>query len=88
MARISTYALDTSISGSDKLVGTDAEDNNVTKNYQIDNFITFISGNLNLQAFADDAAAGTGGITSGELYKTSGEGDSPLDVAGIVMVKE
>lgn len=61
MARISTYALDTSISNNDKLVGTDAEDSNITKNYKIDAFIAFVSGNLNLQAFADDAAAGTGG---------------------------
>ena len=51
MARISTYALDTSISNNDKLVGTDAEDSNITKNYKIDAFIAFVSGNLNLQAF-------------------------------------
>jgi len=88
MARISTYALDTSISNNDKLVGTDAEDSNITKNYKIDAFIAFVSGNLNLQAFADDAAAGAGGIASGKLYKTSGSGASPLNVAGIVMVKQ
>jgi len=88
MARISTYALDTSISNNDKLVGTDAEDSNITKNYKIDAFIAFVSGNLNLQAFADDAAAGTGGIASGKLYKTSGTAAAPLNVAGIVMVKQ
>ena len=88
MARISTYALDASISTDDKLVGTDAEDSNITKNYQIGAFMTFITGNLNLDAFADDAAAGVGGIVSGKLYKTSGTGASPLNVAGIVMVKQ
>tara|TARA_R100000951_G_scaffold91610_1_gene79986 strand:- start:39 stop:305 length:267 start_codon:yes stop_codon:yes gene_type:complete len=88
MARISTYALDASISTDDKLVGTDAEDSNITKNYQIGAFMAFITGNLNLDAFADDAAAGVGGIVSGKLYKTSGTGASPLNVAGIVMVKQ
>ena len=34
MARISTYALDTIISNSDKLVGTDAENSENTKNYK------------------------------------------------------
>ena len=88
MARISTYALDASISTDDKLVGTDAEDSNITKNYQIGAFMAFITSNLNLDAFADDAAAGVGGIVSGKLYKTSGTGASPLNVAGIVMVKQ
>ena len=41
-----------------------------------------------LQSFADDAAAGTGGIAQNELYQTSGAGSAPLNVAGIVMVKQ
>jgi len=36
MARITTYALDSNISLNDKLVGTDADDNSITKNYSID----------------------------------------------------
>ena len=35
MARISTYALDPSISRNDLLVGTDAEDSNITKNFSV-----------------------------------------------------
>jgi len=50
MARITTYALDTTISSLDKLVGTDADDSNLTKNYQINTLISFIAANLNLQA--------------------------------------
>ena len=42
MARISTYPLDTSISVSDLLVGTDAEDSNVTKNFSVGNLTDFI----------------------------------------------
>ena len=41
-----------------------------------------------LQSFADDAAAGAGGIAQNELYQTSGAGAAPLNVAGIVMVKQ
>lgn len=36
MARITTYELDSNISLNDKLVGTDADDNSITKNYSID----------------------------------------------------
>lgn len=88
MARITTYALDATISNLDKLVGTDADDSNITKNYQINTLISFIAKNLNLQAFDDDAAAGVGAIASGALYKTTGNGAAPLNVAGIVMVKQ
>ena len=35
MARITTYELDSNISLQDKLVGTDAEDNNLTKNFSV-----------------------------------------------------
>jgi len=43
MARISKYALDTSISNLDKLVGTDAEDSNITKNYTVESIGEFIA---------------------------------------------
>ena len=43
MARISTYALDTSISSLDILVGSDAEDSNITKNFKIGDLAAFIS---------------------------------------------
>ena len=35
MARIATYSQDTSISADDLLVGSDAEDSNITKNYRV-----------------------------------------------------
>lgn len=88
MARIAKYPQDASISVDDLLVGTDADDSNLTKNYQINTLISFIAANLNLQAFDDDAAAGVGEIASGALYKTTGNGAAPLNVAGIVMVKQ
>ena len=46
MARISTYAIDSTIEGSDKLLGTDANSNSslATKNYTIDSLKEYISG--------------------------------------------
>lgn len=41
-----------------------------------------------LPAFADDAAAGAGGILTNMLYQTNGSGSAPLNVAGIVMIKQ
>ena len=48
-------------------------------------------GNLTLQnipVFDDDAAAGVGGLTAGMLYQTTGSGAAPLNVAGILMIKQ
>jgi len=41
-----------------------------------------------LPSYADDAAAGVGGLLQGDRYQTSGAGASPLNVAGIVMIKQ
>lgn len=45
MARISTYALDTDIKGTDKLIGTDVENNSVTKNFTVSDLTAFIAEN-------------------------------------------
>lgn len=42
----------------------------------------------NLPAFADDAAAGVGGLTVGMMYQTDGTALNPLNVAGIMMIKQ
>ena len=57
MARISKYALDTSISNLDKLVGTDAEDSNITKNFLIGDLSAFITGQ-------SPGSPGSGTVTS------------------------
>lgn len=36
----------------------------------------------------DDVAAGLGGLSAGYLYQTTGAGAAPLNVAGIVMIKQ
>ena len=42
----------------------------------------------NHPAYDDDTAAGVAGLTAGQHYQTTGSGASPLNVAGIVMVKQ
>ena len=45
--------------------------------------------NLNsLGSYADDAAAGAAGVPQNGLYQTDGTGVAPLNVAGIVMIKQ
>ena len=41
-----------------------------------------------LDAHADDAAAGAAGLVQNQLYQTDGTGAAPLNVAGIVMIKQ
>lgn len=43
MARIATYSQDTSISADDLLIGTDAEDSNITKNYKVGDLRSFMT---------------------------------------------
>jgi len=47
--------------------------------------ITFTN---SLPAHADDAAAGTAGLTAGQMYQTDGTGAAPLNAAGILMIKQ
>lgn len=43
---------------------------------------------LTLAAFDDDAAAGVGGLSAGDMYQTTGSGAAPLNAAGILLVKQ
>ena len=43
MARITTYTIDGTITDDDKLLGTDAENANATKNYLVGDLATFIT---------------------------------------------
>jgi hypothetical protein len=42
----------------------------------------------NIPSYDDDTAAGTGGLVPGMIYMTTGGGANPLDVAGILMIKQ
>lgn len=42
----------------------------------------------NIPSYSDDTDAGLSGLTSGDIYQTNGTAVSPLDIAGILMVKQ
>jgi len=42
----------------------------------------------NIPSYDDDADAAASGLTSGSIYQTTGGGASPLDVPGILMIKQ
>lgn len=66
MARITTYALDSNISLNDKLVGTDADDNSITKNYSID---TLGDGLISLKSII----TGTGTLNTIPMFTPDGQ---------------
>ena len=41
-----------------------------------------------IYCFPVTISAGVAGLTTGQLYQTAGGGAAPLNVAGIVMVKQ
>jgi hypothetical protein len=43
---------------------------------------------VGLPFYSDDAAAGAGGLNTGDFYQTDGTGAAPLNVVGILMVKQ
>jgi hypothetical protein len=63
MAKISSYTVDTTVEGTDLLIGTDAGDNNNTKNYTVQSIATFAASNLLVtsSAPASSTSAGTAG---------------------------
>lgn len=59
MARISTYPVDSSVNGLDILIGSDADDANITKNYRINSISAYTKSTLNLGVTQVLAAADT-----------------------------
>ncbi len=60
MARITTYSIDSQIAAKDKLIGSDAQDSNITKNYLISDLANFI-GQSNTGAQGPTGPAGAQG---------------------------
>lgn len=87
MAIITTYPVATAESG-DYLLGTKTSTSgtqvNPTKNFTISSVVA--AGLGPFPKFDDDAAAVAGGLTTGDLYQTTGAGAAPLNAAGILMV--
>lgn len=70
MAKISSYTTDASVSYSDKLIGTDAEDSNITKNYTIGSILSLPLPSV--PVYADNTAALAGGLVAGNVYRITG----------------
>jgi hypothetical protein len=77
MAKISSYSTDATVSYTDKLIGTDAQDSNKTKNFTVGDILS-----LPLQSvpvYANNAAAKANGLVAGNIYRITG-----TDTAGVV----
>lgn len=70
--KISSYAVLSNPQLGDKLIGTDVNNMDVTKNFTIESlFELFSSSVFTLPTYASNAAAILGGLVQGQLYKNS-----------------
>jgi len=72
MAKISTYSTDATLSYTDKLIGTDSQDSNITKNYTIGSILSMPLPSV--PVYANNAAAIAGGLVPGNVYRITGGG--------------
>lgn len=72
MSNISSYAVDGSVSYNDKLIGTDAEDSNKTKNFTIGSILSMPLPSV--PVYANNAAAIAAGLVVGRVYRITGTG--------------
>jgi hypothetical protein len=77
MAKISSYSTDATVSYSDKLIGTDAQDSNITKNYTIGSILSMPLPSV--PVYANNTAAKAAGLVAGNIYRITG-----TDTAGVV----
>jgi hypothetical protein len=73
MSNISSYPTDGSVSYNDKLIGTDAEDSNKTKNFTIGSILSMPLPSV--PVYANNAAAIAGGLVVGRVYRITGTGN-------------
>jgi hypothetical protein len=77
MGKISTYNIDANVTIADKLIGSDAESSNETKNFLIGDILSLPFPNV--PVYANNAAALVGGLVIGNIYRITG-----TDQVGIV----
>lgn len=70
MAKISSYTTDAVVSYNDKLIGTDAQDSNITKNYTIGSLLSMPLPSV--PVYANNAAALAAGLVAGNVYRITG----------------
>jgi len=96
MPKIKTYDLITSLATNTKMVatnvgGTPADTTVNVSTEQIINMVgkyAVFTGPSAIPAYADEAAALAGGLATGKLFQTTGTAAAPLNVAGIIMIKQ
>lgn len=77
MGTINSYPNDGSVSYSDKLIGTDAEDSNKTKNFTIGSILSLPLPSV--PVYANNADAISAGLVAGNVYRITN-----TDFLGIV----
>ena len=70
MAKISSYSTDSTVSYTDKLIGTDAQDSNITKNYTIGSILSMPLPSV--PVYVNNAAALAAGLVAGNVYRITG----------------
>ena len=94
MARISTYALDSAINDQDKLIGTDADNNNQTKNfslvgiadYVIDKFIDPDATDFHIPVFNQNGLRITDSIMHQDSSVSNGTAGTQITIDGSLLV--
>ena len=84
MAIINSYPTVTPTSGDLVLMVDTSIEGNPTKTATVSSLQSGLFPSLT--AYADNAAAVAGGLTTGQTYQTDGTGAAPLNAAGIVMI--
>jgi hypothetical protein len=77
MGTINSYSTDNNVTYADKLIGTDAEDQNKTKNFTIGDILALPLPNV--PVYADNVAALAAGLVAGNVYRITG-----TDYLGVV----
>ena len=77
MSTINSYVTDNNVTYNDKLIGTDAEDQNKTKNFTVGDILSLPLPNV--PVYANNAAALAAGLVAGNVYRITG-----TDYLGVV----
>ena len=77
MGTINSYETDNNVTYNDKLIGTDAEDQNNTKNFTVGDILALPLPNV--PVYANNAAAIAAGLVVGRVYRITG-----TDYLGVV----
>jgi hypothetical protein len=77
MGKINGYSTDSNVTYADKLIGTDAEDSNATKNFTVGDILALPLPSV--PVYPNNAAAVAAGLPVGKIYRITG-----TDHAGVV----